>query len=68
MTVQDLIAELQRYPAHAPVRCLMETVICTRHDAEPDEQHPAQEEALEVTNVEWRGYDVLLFGCGMAAG
>ena len=65
MTVADLIRELQRYPAHLPVRCVMEVVMMQPDEnTEWQEVELTKEEALEVGIVEWRGTDVLLIGDG----
>lgn len=67
MNVAQLIEELSKLPQHLPVRGYMTCVTVMEDTPTPHDIHPASVEAQEVTNLQWRGYDVVLECGGIAA-
>ena len=61
MTVADVIAELQRYPQHLPVRVLVSSVIVCDETGE-GEIHLSEFDATEATDVRFEGGHVLVSG------
>lgn len=66
MNVSQLIDELKKLPPYVPVRGYMTTVYVADEFGET-EVHPVDTEAQEVTDVTWRGPDVVLECNGMCA-
>lgn len=57
MTVADIITELSKYPAYAPVIATLASVIT---DDGRRTMNLCDGDALEVTEVKWEGNHVLL--------
>lgn len=66
MNVQQVIEELQKLPQHLPVRGF-NTLIHFADESGETEITPCDSEAQEVSNVQWRGHDVVLECGGMCA-
>lgn len=62
MTVADLIAELQRMPAHLPVKVLMTSVSQDYADGDSVTLYPGEADAATADRVSQRGGFVLIEG------
>lgn len=66
MNIGEVIEELKKYPAHLPVRGFMTCVYYSDEHGE-SEINPDSTEAQEVTDIQWRGKDILLACGGLVA-